>query len=77
MIFTVMSQMTLGGDTDSYEYSFTSHKEALDYYRKSFLVMAETIVDYDGDFTSTLFKGDVMIQRNTIGTTINFINNED
>lgn len=68
--------MTLRGDTDLYEYEFDTYKEAMDYYRNSFTTMAESIVDFGGDYTATIYNGVNMVQRNIISTTLNNPDNE-
>jgi len=52
-------------------------EEAMDYYRSSFVTMAESIVDFGGDYTATIYTGVNMIQRNIISTTLNNPNNEE
>ncbi len=69
--------MTLRGETDKYVYEFDTMDEAMDYYRSSFVTMAESIVDFGGDYTATIYTGVNMIQRNIISTTLNNPNNEE
>ena len=76
MRYKVTGHMTLRGDTDLYEYEFDTYKEAMDYYRNSFITMAESIVDFGGDYTATIYNGVNMVQRNIISTTLNNPNNE-
>lgn len=55
---------------DTYEYEFNSIQQAIDYHRSSLITMAETIADYDGGFQSTIYDGDVVVQQNSIKTTV-------
>ena len=75
MTYKVVGIMTLRGDTDRYEYEFATEQEAMDYFRSSFVTMAESIVDFGGDYTATMYNGVNMIQRNIISTTVNNPNN--
>lgn len=77
MTYKVVGLMTLRGETDRYEYEFPTESEAMDYFRSSFITMAESIVDFGGDYTATLYNGVNMIQRNIISTTVNNPNNND
>lgn len=77
MRYKVVGLMTLRGDTDRYEYEFDTEAEAMDYFRESFITMAESIVDFGGDYTATLYNGVNMIQRNIISTTHNNPKNND
>lgn len=77
MTYKVVGLMTLRGDTDTYEYDFDTEAEAMDYFRSSFVTMAESIVDFGGDYTATMYNGVNMIQRNIISTTKNNPKNND
>ena len=77
MRYKVVGLMTLRGDTDRYGYEFDTEEEAMDYFRDSFVTMAESIVDFGGDYTATLYNGVNMIQRNIISTTHNNPKNND
>jgi hypothetical protein len=77
MTYKVISQLTLNGETEEHIVEYSNYTYANDYYRDAFSVMAETIADYGGDFTISIFDGEKNIQRHTISTTINYIHNDD
>lgn len=76
MTYKVMSQLTLRGETEEHVVEYSNYKYANDYYRDAFTVMAETIVDFGGDFTISMLDDENIIQRHTISTTLNHISNE-
>lgn len=74
MRYRVLSALELEGTpTEENEFKFEELKDAMDYYRDGFTTMAETIVDYGGNFTINLIDdGDSsLLMRNIISTTVN------
>lgn len=74
MRYRVISALELqDAETEENEFKFDNFKDAMDYYRNGFTTMAETIVDYGGDFTINLIDEEEssILLRNTISTTIN------
>jgi sRNA-binding regulator protein Hfq len=74
MSYKVISTLELSNtDAEDSEFNFQSEKEAKDYYRNAFTTMAETIVDFGGDFVITLvdLEESELVMRHTISTTLN------
>ena len=74
MNYKVISTLQLiNTDAEDSEFNFQSEKDAKDYYRNAFTTMAETIVDFGGDFVITLvdLNESELLMRHTISTTIN------
>lgn len=78
MRYAVISQFRAKGiEEDDNIFHFDALNEALDYYRDGFKTMAETISDYEGEFTISLYAVDEsehnIMKRNNISTTINIM----
>lgn len=79
MRYKVISTLNLSNEeAETSDFYFHKQKEAIDYYRSGFTTMAETIVDFGGDFVITLIdleEADVMM-RHCISTTLMLQENE-
>lgn len=78
MRYAVISQFRAKEiEEDDNIFHFENLNEALDYYREGFKTMAETIADYEGEFTISLYSVDSndhnIMKRNNISTTINLM----
>lgn len=71
MNIKVIGYVTFQDQADTYEYSFSTMQEAIDYHRSSMITMAETIADFDGGFQSSITQDGKVIKRQSIKTESN------
>ena len=76
MIYQVLGQLEIDDSAEAVSYNYANINEAVDFYRDSFVNMAEDITEFGGTFVVTLIsisddKKVTLLKRNCITTTIN------